>query len=174
MPTLFPCAILENAGPRAAGSPPRDCAHRVFGVGSWSIALSGQSTSARVLVLIFSAHANISNQIHREVERAGLARSIPDFSIADRGRSAKPIHVEYFSWCYPFARRVLIRPHRWRNIFSGFPTAVRSYLDVEHTNGNETVSAHAQARCGAHRFVIASLGCPRGAPVGRLRLPFAF
>jgi hypothetical protein len=69
------CAILENAGTRCWIAP-RD----VPPGSEWAAAIVGAIDQCRVLVLIFSAHANISNQIHREVERA-VSKSIPIFPL---------------------------------------------------------------------------------------------
>jgi formylglycine-generating enzyme required for sulfatase activity len=59
------CAALESAGIRCWIAP-RD----VPPGSQWAGAIVGAIDRCRVMVLIFSSQANISNQIHREVERA--------------------------------------------------------------------------------------------------------
>ena len=121
------CAILENAGTRCWIAP-RD----VPPGSEWAAAIVGAIDQCRVLVLIFSAHANISNQIHREVERA-VSKSIPIFPL--RIEDVAPSRsMEYFlgaiHWLDALTPPLEKHLHRLSD-------AVRSYLDVEHTNGNE-------------------------------------
>jgi hypothetical protein len=65
------CATLENAGTRCWIAP-RD----VPPGSQWAAAIVGAIDHCGVMVLIFSSQANISNQIHREVERA-VSKGIP-------------------------------------------------------------------------------------------------
>jgi hypothetical protein len=65
------CAMLEGSGVRCWIAP------RDIPPGSqWAGAVISAIDHCRVMVLIFSAQANISNQIHREVERA-ISKGIP-------------------------------------------------------------------------------------------------
>ena len=72
------CAALEAAGIRCWIAP-RDI---VPGL-EWSAAIVRAIDSCRIMVLIFSSHANQSRQIRREVERA-----------ADRGIAIVPLRIE--------------------------------------------------------------------------------
>jgi len=72
------CATLENAGIRCWIAS-RDI---VPGL-EWSAAIVNAIDNCRIMILIFSSHANQSRQIRREVERA-----------ADRGITVVPLRVE--------------------------------------------------------------------------------
>jgi hypothetical protein len=65
------CATLEAAGTRCWIAP-RDVAPGT----QWAAAIVDAIDHCRVIVLIFSSEANLSNQIHREVERA-VSKGIP-------------------------------------------------------------------------------------------------
>lgn len=58
------CARLEQAGHRCWIAP------RDVGGGAWGMRIMEGIRGARVFVLIFSGHANLSEQVNREVERA--------------------------------------------------------------------------------------------------------
>jgi hypothetical protein len=59
------CAVLEKHRIRCWIAP-RD----ILPGTEWGAAIIGGIESCKVMVLIFSAHANASSQVHREVERA--------------------------------------------------------------------------------------------------------
>jgi hypothetical protein len=83
------CATLERAGIRCWIAP-RD----VPPGSQWAGAIIGGIDQCRVMVLIFSSHANASNQIHREVERAA-SKGIPIIPL--RIEDANPTSsLEYF------------------------------------------------------------------------------
>lgn len=65
------CAVLESRGVRCWVAP-RD----ILPGADWSESIVDAIQGARVMVLVFSSHANASNQIKREVERA-VNRGIP-------------------------------------------------------------------------------------------------
>jgi formylglycine-generating enzyme required for sulfatase activity len=65
------CATLESAGVRCWIAP-RD----VPPGSQWASAIVSGIDHCRIMVLIFSSRANISNQVHREVERA-VSKGIP-------------------------------------------------------------------------------------------------
>src|SRR6476620_10667551 len=74
------CATLEQAGIRCWIAP-RDI---VPGM-DWGESIVTAITGAKVLVLIFSQHANESPQIKREVERA-VAKGLPIIPVRSRTR----------------------------------------------------------------------------------------
>src|ERR1700688_3036761 len=83
------CAHLEQAGIRCWIAP-RD----IISGNIWSASIVDAISGAKVLVLVFTEHSNISAQVEREVERAasrGLA--ILPFRVRD-ARLSK--HMEYF------------------------------------------------------------------------------
>jgi TIR domain len=83
------CARLESAGIRCWIAP-RD----VPPGSQWAAAIVDAIDHCRVMVLIFSSQANISNQIHREVERA-VSKGIPIIPL--RIEDVKPTSaMEYF------------------------------------------------------------------------------
>src|SRR5579863_2236957 len=65
------CAVLEHHGIRCWIAP-RD----ILPGSTWCKSIVDALVSARVMVLIFSGHANVSPQIEREIERA-VSRGIP-------------------------------------------------------------------------------------------------
>jgi hypothetical protein len=83
------CAVLERGGVRVWMAP-RDI---LPGIG-WGASIVDAIRDARVMVLIFSAHANTSAQIEREVERA-VNQGVP--VIPFRIEDIKPVGaMEYF------------------------------------------------------------------------------
>jgi tetratricopeptide (TPR) repeat protein len=102
------CAVLESRGIRCWIAP-RD----VSPGRPWAEAIIDAMREARVMVLIFSAHANESEQIKREVERA-VARGLPIIPV--RLENVLPAKsLEYF-----------ISAAHW---LDAFPPPVENYLN---------------------------------------------
>ena len=124
------CAILEHAGTRCWIAP-RDVPPGT----EWAAAIVDAIDRCRVIVLIFSAHANISNQIDREVERA-VSKGIPIFPL--RIEDVAPSRsMEYFlgaiHWLDALTPPLEQHLHR-------LAEAVRSYLDVERDGETRIVA----------------------------------
>jgi TIR domain-containing protein len=120
------CTILENSGIRCWIAP-RD----VPPGSQWAGAIVHAIDQCRVIVLIFSSQANISNQIHREVEHA-VGKSIPIYPL--RIEDVVPSDsMEYFlgSIHWLDALTPPLESHLYR-----LADAIKSYLDVPHDGGD--------------------------------------
>ncbi len=120
------CTILENSGIRCWIAP-RD----VPPGSQWAGAIIHAIDQCRVMVLIFSSQANISDQIYREVEHA-VSKGIPIYPL--RIEDVVPSDsMEYFlgSIHWLDALTPPLESHLYR-----LADAVKSYLDVAHDGGD--------------------------------------
>lgn len=123
------CTILESSGIRCWIAP-RD----VPPGSQWAGAIIDAIDKCTVIVLIFSSQANISNQIHREVERA-VSKSIRIFPLRIEDVSPSS-SMEYFlgsiHWLDALSPPLEQHLHR-------LAEAVRSYL--EHKQGTAAATS---------------------------------
>jgi hypothetical protein len=146
------CTILESSGIRCWIAP------RDVPPGSrWAAAIIDAIEKCKVMVLIFSSQANISNQIHREVERAvskGIA--ILPLRIEDVSPSSS---MEYFlgSIHWLDALSPPLEQHLQR-----LAEAVRSYLELKQNSAAVTSRSAATKRSANGPDAILKLGSPSG------------
>jgi hypothetical protein len=132
------CATLESAGIRCWIAP-RD----VPPGSQWAGAIIGAIDLSRVMVLIFSSQANISNQIHREVERS-VSKGIPIIPL--RIEDVSPTSsMEYFlgSIHWLDALEPPLEQHLER-----LAETVKSCLDLNQ-NGKETLARSGTTQHGS-------------------------
>jgi TIR domain-containing protein len=147
------CTILESSGVRCWIAP-RD----VPPGSQWAGAIVDAIDKCKVIVLIFSSQANISNQIHREVERA-VSKGIPIFPLRIEDVSPSS-SMEYFlgsiHWLDALSPPLEQHLHR-------LAEAVRSYL--EHKQN--TVAGTSRFATPARAATGVDAGSQKAVPSGR-------
>jgi hypothetical protein len=146
------CATLEGLGIRCWIAP-RD----VPPGSQWAAAIINAIDHCRIMVLVFSSHANVSNQIHREVERS-VSKGIPiiPLRIEDVSPSSS---MEYFlgSIHWLDALTPPLEKHLQR-----LGQTVKSFLDVVRNGGDALARSGTAVHAGISPNAVSKVQAPPG------------